>query len=70
MPISFLNDISFQEIKKYQENGFNYITEYGYNESSQSVSLFLANRLTFINDLFPIRRFTNIRKMDSIYVTE
>ena len=53
---------------------------------SQSVCLFLADRLTsasqsvcpsildrqtdFINDLFPFIRYKNIRRMDSTYITE
>ena len=42
-----------------------------HTDSSQSVCLFLTDRLTFIiNDLFRIRRYKNIRTIDSIYIAE
>ena len=38
--------------------------------ASQSVRLSLTDRLIFINNLFRFRRYKNMRKMDSTYITE
>ena len=38
--------------------------------ATQSVRLSLPDRLTFINDLYGFRRYTNIRKMVSTYISE
>ena len=38
--------------------------------ASQSVHLSFTDRLTFINDLYGFRRYKNIRKMVSTYISE